>query len=146
MNQSLEGLIAAQRGLRARFDDFRRALDRRDEEAYRLAMTDLSARLRRWTEAEEKTFLPALLRASVPGREAAQELRVECVQVRELARYLLFQINERASIADILGLADNLDRRLAAHESELERVYYPACAPLLTAEEWKALEEAVPPA
>ena len=71
-------------------------------------------------------------------------MRLELVQVRELTRYLLSQIEERAPISDVLGLTDNLERRLAAHESEMREVYYPAAAPLLTAEEWKALAEAAP--
>jgi len=47
--------------------------------------------------------------------------------------------------ADVQGLVENLERRLAAHESEMERVYYPAAAPLLTAEEWRILSESAPP-
>jgi hypothetical protein len=45
----------------------------------------------------------------------------------------------------VQGLVENLERRLAAHESEMERVYYPAAAPLLTAEEWRILSESAPP-
>ena len=80
-----------------------------------------------------------------PGPDPARELRLEYVQVRELARHLLSLVGERAPIADILGLTENLSRRLAAHERDLEEVYYPACAPLLTAEDWRALGEAAPP-
>ncbi|MEP6994495.1 MAG: hypothetical protein ABI968_08250 [Acidobacteriota bacterium] len=36
-------------------------------------------------------------------------------------------------------------QRLAAHRSELERVYYPAAVAAMTAEEWKTLEDAAPP-
>jgi len=37
MNENaLSFLLSAQHALRSRFDDFRRALERRDEEAYRL--------------------------------------------------------------------------------------------------------------
>ncbi len=85
---SLEGLKAAQQALRGRFDDFRRALERRDEEAYRLGLTDFHACLRRWTEAEEKALLPAILRAGILGRDPQRELRLEWVQLRELTRYL----------------------------------------------------------
>ena len=145
MEKSLEGLIAAQQALRDRFEDFRRALGPRDEEAYRVALTDLHACLRRWTEGEEQALLPALGRTTIHGRDAQRELRLECVQVRELTRYLLSQVEERAPISDILGLTENLDRRLAAHESELREVYFPAAATVLTTEEWRILDEACAP-
>ncbi|HEV8376115.1 MAG TPA: hemerythrin domain-containing protein [Candidatus Polarisedimenticolia bacterium] len=136
--------MEAQRALRGRFDDFRRALDRRDVEAYRLGLTDFHQCLRRWTEAEEKALLPAVLRADIAGRDPRRELRLEWVQLRELTRYLLSQVNDRAPIGDILGFAENLERRFAAHESEMESVYYPAAAPMLTPEEWKILAETAP--
>ena len=144
MEASLEGLRTVQRALRDRFDDFRRALDRRDEEAYRLGLTDFHSCLRRWTEAEEKALLPALLRTGIPGRDPQRELRLEAVQLRELTRFLLSQVTDRAPLSDILGFADNLERRWSAHESEMERVYYPAAAPALTAEEWSTLADAAP--
>jgi hypothetical protein len=145
MKASLEGLMAAQGALRARFEDFRRALDRRDEEAYRLGLADFHACLRRWTEAQEKALLPAILRAGIPGRDPQRELRLEWVQLRELTRYLLSQIDDRAPMADILGFTENLERRFAAHESDLESVYYPSAAPRLTAGELKTLVDAAPP-
>jgi len=132
--------------LRSRFDDFRRALDRRDEEAYRLALADFHHCLLPWTTAEEKALLPAILRGGIAGRDPQRELHLEWVQLRELTRYLLAQVSERARIGDVLGLAENLDRRLAAHESEMARVYYPAAAGILGEEEWGALEESAPPA
>ena len=64
--------------------------------------------------------------------------------MRELTRYLLSQINNRAPIGDILGLAENLERRFAAHQSEMENVYYPAAAQVLTSDEWKGLADAAP--
>lgn len=145
MDASLDGLSSAQKALADRFEDFRRALDRRDEEAYRVALADFHDRLRRWTDAEERALLPALLRVGMPGRDPRRELRLEWVQVRELTRYLLSQVTERGRLSDILGLAENLARRLAAHRAESERVYYPTAAGALTAEEWKVLEEAAPP-
>jgi hypothetical protein len=141
---TLETLLSAQAALRSRFDDFRQALDRRDEEAYRLALTDFHDCLRRWTEAEEKAILPAILRTAIPGRDPQRELRLEWVQLRELTRYVLSQINDRAPMADILGFTENLARRFAAHESDLQNVYYPAAASALTAGEWAILAEAVP--
>ena len=130
---SEEELLAVQKRLRSRFDDFRRALERRDEAAYRLALTDFHEQLRRWTAAEERVLLPVLARAYFEGRDPQRELR------------LLFQIDEHAPIADVLGLVENLERRLKAHDSEMENVYYPSAAPLLTSEEWRLLTEAAPP-
>ena len=141
---ALESLLSAQSALRDRFDDFRRALDRRDEEAYRLALTDFHDCLRRWTEAQERALLPAILRTPIPGRDPGRELRLEWVQLRELTRFLLSQINERAPMGDILGFTENLARRFAAHESDLQTLYYPAAASALTAGEWAVLTEAAP--
>jgi hypothetical protein len=145
VEESARGLRDAQAALRSRFEDFRRALDRRDEEAYRLGLTDFHDCLRRWTEAQEKALLPAILRAGIPGRDPQRELRLEWVQLRELTRYLLSQINDRAPLADILGFAENLERRFAAHEADLESVYFGAAAPLLTAGQLKTLLDAAPP-
>jgi hypothetical protein len=145
VNASLDLLLSAQRALRSRFDDFRRALDRRDEAAYRMALADFHGCLKRWTEAGERSLMPALARVEIPGRDPQRELRLEYVQLRELARYLLSQIAERAPLADVLGLVENLERRLSAHESEMEKVYYPSAAPLLTSEEWLLLTESAPP-
>lgn len=138
-------LVAIQKGLRSRFEDFRGALDRREEAAYRLALADFHESLCRWTAAEERVLMPALARASFSGRDPQRELRLEYVQIRELTRYLLSQIDERAPIADVIGLAENLARRLTAHESEMENVYYPTAATLLTSEERRLLTEAAPP-
>jgi hypothetical protein len=142
---SEDELLAVQKGLRSRFDDFRRALDRREDDACRLALADFHAHLSRWTAAEERILLPALARASFPGRDPERELRLEYVQIRELTRYLLTQIGDRAPLADVLGLVENLERRIAAHESEMENVYYPAAAPLLTPDEWRSLRDSAPP-
>lgn len=144
LHSSLGGLRSAQAGLRSRFDDFRRALGRRDVEAYSFGLADFLRWLRRWTNAQENALLPALLRARVPGRDPQRELRLEWVQLRELTRYLQLQIAEHAPMADIEGLAENLDRRLTAHEAELDRVYYPAAAEELTGQEWNALGESAP--
>jgi hypothetical protein len=86
-----------------------------------------------------------VLRTGVPGRDPRRELSLEWVQARELTRYLLEQIDARAPLSDILGLAENLARRLAAHEAEMEKVYYPAAAGALTAREFEVLREAAPP-
>lgn len=142
---SAEALLSAQDSIRSRFEDFRRALDRRDEAAYRLALDDFHQQLKRWTAAEERVLLPVLARTTFPGRVPQRELTLEYVQLRELTRYLVSQIAENAPIADVLGLVENLHRRLSAHESEMEKVYYPSAAPLLTPEEWKILRDSAPP-
>jgi hypothetical protein len=144
VDKSLEGLIRAQAALRSRFDDFRRALERRDEEAYRVGLTDFHQSLRRWTEAQESALLPAVLRADIAGRDPRRELRLEWVQLRELTRYLLSQINDRAPIGDVVGFVENLERRFKAHESDLESVYYPAAVAALTSEEWRILGDSAP--
>jgi hypothetical protein len=105
---------------------------------------DFDQHLRRWTEAEEQALLPALVRANIPGRNAPRELRVEYVQIRELTRYLVRQITEGIRPNDLLGFVDNLDRRLRAHEAEMEKVYYPAAESKLTDGEWRTLSEARP--
>ncbi|HEY4230165.1 MAG TPA: hypothetical protein VGO79_08325, partial [Thermoanaerobaculia bacterium] len=58
-------LDAAQADLRNRFEDFRQAFGRRDEAAYRLALSDFHERLCDWTAAEERALVPALRRAGV---------------------------------------------------------------------------------
>ena len=143
---TLAGLRAVQRSLAARFEDFRQALARRDEEAYRVALADFEGALRRWTAAGEEVVVAAARRVEIAGRDPARELRLEYVQLRELARYLRTLVGERARIADVLGITENLSRRLAAHGRDLEEVYYPACAPVLTVDDWRALGAAAPPA
>jgi len=144
MTSRLETLLSAQRALRSRFDDFQRALRGDNRPAVEVALVDFERHLRRWTDAEEKALLPAVVRAEIPGRDARRELRLEYVQIRELTRYLLQQIGEGILPGNLVGFADNLDRRLHAHEKEMGQVYYPAAAPVLTAEEWSILEQARP--
>ena len=138
-------LLEPQRRLRGRFDEFRGALERRDRAAYALALRDFVEGLRRWTETEERILLPHLAAAQIAGRDPRRELRLEYVQVRELARYLLDQVTSGAPMADVLGLVENLERRLSAHEREMERVYYPAAAPRLSEEDRRALASSTPP-
>ena len=88
--------------------------------------------------------MPVLARIGVPGRDPQRELKLEYVQVRELTRYLLEQVGKGGSVGDILGLIENLDRRLAAHEAEMERIYYPAAAPALTEADRLLLDAAAP--
>ncbi len=141
---SVAMLLAAQEALRSRFEEFRRAFERRDGEAYRLALADFSRCLVSWTQAEEKALLPAILRVGVAGRDPQRELRLEWVQVRELTRFLVEQINAGAPIADVLGLAENLARRFAAHDAQMQSVYFPAAASVLTPSEWADLVASAP--
>jgi hypothetical protein len=140
----LEALLAAQRALRSRFDDFQRALHRDDRPAIEVALVDFERHLRRWTEIEEKSLVPAVMRADIPGRDAQRELHLEYIQIRELTRYLVQQIAEGILPGNLVGFADNLDRRLHAHEKEMGQVYYPAAASNLTDAEWRELEQARP--
>jgi hypothetical protein len=137
-------LLLAQQALRSRFDDFRQAFRRNDRAALHVALLDFEEQFRRWTETEEKTLVPALTRNGIPGRDPRRELRLEYVQIRELTRYLVRQLDEGIRANDLAGFVENLDRRLRAHESEMERVYYPAAQTMLTAEEWRILEAARP--
>jgi hypothetical protein len=140
----LEILLSAQRALRIRFEDFKHALRHENGPAIEVALVDFERHLRRWTETEEKALVPALMRANIPGRDARRELHLEYMQIRELTRYIVQQITEGIRFNQLLGFVDNLDRRLSAHEKEMGQVYYPAAAPILTDEEWQALESARP--
>lgn len=140
MDQTERMLRGAQAGLRSRFDDFRRALDRRDGPAYRLAVSDFQDWLGRWTAAEESALLPAFGRAPVAGRDAHRELRLEFVQMRELTRQVRLQLESGAPMSDVLGLVENLARRFDAHERGVLDVYYPAAAEALDASEVAELE------
>jgi hypothetical protein len=111
MEEALAVLHAAQRELRARFDDFRQAFDRRDEAAYRLAIAKFHERLCLWTAGEEKALLAALRRASLPDRDPQRELSLEYVQLRELTRQVRLLTEARGPLADILGFVENLSRR-----------------------------------
>jgi hypothetical protein len=140
----LDALLAAQRALRSRFEDFQRALRNENRPALAVALTDFEHHLVRWTDAEETALVPAVERAQIPGRDARRELRLEYVQIRELTRFLVRQIGEGIRPTNLIGYVENLDRRLHAHEKEMGQVYYPAAAALLTEEEWSVLEAARP--
>lgn len=137
-------LLAADAALRSRFEDFRRALDRRDEEAYRLALSDFLANLRTWSGAVERVVVPAFLGAT-DHQELARELRLDLVQLRELTRYVLDQLDSRARMSDVLGLVENLDHRLDAHGRQTREVYAPAAERVLDESAWAALAAALPP-
>ena len=137
-------LVEVQRALRSRFDEFRLALQRENTTAAEVALDDFEKNFRRWSEAEETALIPALVRAAVPGRDVRRELRLEYVQIRELTRFLLQQIREGIRPTQLAGYVENLQRRLSAHEGEMQRVYYPAAEKILTADEWKILRDAEP--
>ena len=140
----LETLLAAQGALRDRFQDFFRAMQRENALAAGIALEDYERHLRRWTDDEEKALIPALERAALPGRNVRYELRLEYVQLRELTRFLLQQLQEGIRPSHLLGYTQNLARRLQAHEQQMSEVYYPAAAPELTEEEWELLMLALP--
>lgn len=142
--RSLDWLLAGQHALRARFEDFARALRRGDATALDVALQDFEHHLIRWTAAEDEALLPALIRAAIPGRDPRRELRLELVQIRELTRFLIRQRDDRIRPADLTGYLENLNRRLTAHERELTKVYYPAAVGMLNEEEWTVLESARP--
>jgi len=142
----LEILLATQHALRDRFEDFFRAMQRENALAAAVALDDYERHLRRWTEAEEKALVPALLRVPLPGRNVRYELRLEYIQLRELTRFLLQQLQEGIRPSHLLGYTQNLARRLQAHEQQMSEVYYPAAAPELTEEEWATLDSARPSA
>lgn len=130
--------------MRSRFEDFRRALDRRDEVAYRVALTDFLANLRTWSSAVERTLVPAL-ETTTDRKELSRELRVDLVQLRELTRYVLEQLDSNARLSDVLGLVDNLGRRLDAHGRQTRELYAPAAETCLDDPGWAALAAALPP-
>jgi hypothetical protein len=136
---AVHALLAPQRALRARFEAFRAALSRGDRVAVELELSEFELALRRRIELELRVLQPALSRAPLPGRDARRELELQYVQLRELTRHLAQRIASGVAIGEVLGFAENLDRRLAAHESEIERVYYPAALPALSAEDRRAL-------
>lgn len=141
----LDILLSTQRALRSRFDDFKLAFQRANTTAMGVALRDFESHLVRWTEAEEKSLVPAVVRAGIEGRDPKRELRLQYVQIRELTRYVVLQMNEGAPLRDLNGYVENLDRRLRTHEGEMERVYYPAASQAMTDDEWRALESARPP-
>lgn len=122
----LHALLAPQRALRARHEAFRRALRAGDRVTAELELGAFELGMRRRIELESRVLLPALAQVAVPGRDARRELVMQYVQLRELLRNLAQRIASAAPPSEILGFADNLERRLSAHETELATVYYPA--------------------
>lgn len=137
-------LIDVQRSLRSRFDDFVLAAQRQNATAAEVALDDFEKAFTRWTEAEERALIPALERARIDGRDVRRELRLEYVQIRELTRFILRQVIDGIRLDDLRGYVENLDRRLRAHEAEMERVYYPAAEKTLTDDEREQLRAARP--
>lgn len=139
-------LESALRALRLRLDDFAQAFHRREEAAYRLALTDFERNLVRWSSGSEAALAAALTRTPRVGRGLDRELRLEYVQLRELTRFLASEVDRGAPLSDLLGLLANLERRFAAHENAMRTVYGAAAAAFLTEEDLRALGEAAPEA
>ena len=135
----VQALLAPQRVLRGHFERFRSALAAGDRVSMELVLAAFEHGLRRRIELELRVLQPALARVSIPGRDARRELEMQYVQLRELVRTLAQRIATNAPRGESIGFADNLDRRLGAHEAELERVYYPAAWPHLSAADREAL-------
>src|SRR4029079_2829936 len=114
MTRSLESLLAIQRSLRSRFDDFRQAFQRANTTAMGVGLQDFEQNFVRWTEASERAWLRAIVRANVPGRDPRRELRLEYVQIRELTRFVMRGITEGMPYGDLAGYVENLERRLRA--------------------------------
>jgi hypothetical protein len=129
--------------LSARFEDFRQALERRDGAAYRTAVQDLLERLTVWSGALDRIVVPALER--IPRRDLARELTVDLVQLRELARHIVKQIETAAPLSDLLGLVENFRGRLSAHARQMSEVYAPAAGPALSDADGAELAAARPP-
>ena len=136
--------LRAQRALRSRFDEFRLAVQRENRTAAEIALDDFEKHFRSWTEAEERALMPALMRAGLAGRDVKRELRLEYVQIRELTRWVLQQLRDGTRLTDLAGYIDNLERRLSAHEREMQHVYYPAAERTLTSDERTELESSAP--
>jgi len=84
-------------------------------------------------EAEEASlFPPKTERKLVPnpehtaGEALARELRVEHLQVRELASMIVRQLGEKADLPSAIALAGNLAGRWRAHTEREERELYGA--------------------
>jgi hypothetical protein len=138
-----DGLVRACAALSARFEDFRQALERRDGAAYRTAVQDLLERLTVWSGALDRVVVPALER--IPRRDLARELTVDLVQLRELARHIVKQIETGAPLSDLLGMVENFRGRLAAHARQMSEVYAPAAATALRDDDYAELVLARPP-
>jgi hypothetical protein len=135
----VHALFAPQRALRERFEAFRRALDAGDRVATEIVLLEFERGLRRRIELELRVLQPALATVALPGRNARRELEMQYVQLRELVRNLAQRIAANSPRSETIGFAENLDRRLSAHEAELERVYYPAAWPALSVADREAL-------
>jgi hypothetical protein len=139
VSDEVHTLLAPQRRLRASLAAFRRALEPNDRSAMELCLCEFELGQRRRIELELRVLQPVLARVPFAARDARRELELQYVQLRELTRHLAVRIASNAPLGEIMGFAENLDRRLAAHESELESVYYPAALAALSAEDRRAL-------
>src|SRR3954465_1554686 len=116
----LESFLSAQHALRSRFDDFKLAYQSANTTAMGDGLRDFESHLVRWTDGEEKSLVPAVVRVGVEGRDPKRDMRLDYVQLRELTRFLLLQLGESTPSRELGGYVENLDRCLRAHEGEME--------------------------
>ena len=57
----------------------------------------------------------------VAGRDPQREMRLEYVQIRELTRFLLRQVDDGVPLRELNGYVENLDRRLNGRRSPARR-------------------------
>jgi hypothetical protein len=135
----VRALCTSRLALSKRFDELRSALEH-DSGAGRVsAARAFETELHRRTGIERRLLLPLLTRSSVPGRDARREIETQHTQLGDLARHLHERVASGAAQGVLLGLIENLSRRLVAHASELDVVYFPAIAPLLAEDDRRAL-------
>ena len=138
LDAGVHPLVTSQLALRARFEELRQALESGGANRV-LAVRAFQVALHERTDVERRLLLPLLAQSHVPGRDARREIEVQHAQLSELARHLHARIAGGAAQGVLLGFVENLARRLAAHASELDLVYYPAIAPLLDEKEQRVL-------
>jgi hypothetical protein len=123
----LQALADEHRVLDELFGRFLAAATAGDSAAAARAIGDFDDGLRRHTADEEEILLapaPGKLIAAggeTPGERLHRELRLEHVQVRELAAMIRRLVEERGDLSGALRLAGNLARRWDAHTQREER-------------------------
>jgi hypothetical protein len=131
-----------------RLDDlFGRFLGAGDRESAAHAIGDFDAALRAHTRLEEERVFPAAPEGKLharagesEGERLFRELRVEHVQIRELAGMIVHHLRGAGDPEAARGLAATLARRWDAHTEREEREGYPAALGALDAGRAAALE------
>jgi hypothetical protein len=123
-----EELLREHRELDELFGRFLAAVHAEDVEGAAAAIAAFDDRLRRHTAREEETVFLAVAGEKLMEREAEDEparrfrqLRLEHVQVREVAGMIRRLLSEKADLEGARRLASNLARRWDAHTAREER-------------------------